>query len=61
MLRKLKDAVPERADQVWSFDEMTASLPPASVAAWTSAIELWESDNTQVNPFVVTTKSKFQF
>lgn len=38
---------------------MTASLPPASVAAWTAAVELWESDNTQVNPFVVTLKSKF--
>lgn len=58
LLRKVKDAVPEKSDQVWAFEQMTASLPPASVATWTSAVELWESDNTQVNPFVVTVKSK---
>lgn len=38
---------------------MTTTLPPASVVTWTTAIELWESDNSQVNPFVVTQKSKF--
>lgn len=40
---------------------MTASVPPESVAAWKAMAELWESDNTQVNPFVVTMKSMFFF
>lgn len=54
LLRKLKDAIAKRVDKVGSFEQMTSS-----VATWTAAIELWESDNKQVNLFVVTMKSAF--
>ena len=60
-MQKLKESVPEQSDQVHAFEQMTATLPPASVVTWTAAIELWESDNSQVNPFVVTQKSEFHF
>ena len=58
LLWKLKDTVSEQGDQVWAFNQIMATLPLASVTNWTAAIELWESDNTQVNPFVATMKSK---
>ncbi|KAF7970361.1 hypothetical protein HWV62_24272 [Athelia sp. TMB] len=51
-LRKIKAAVPERADQVDIFDELSADLQPQQVAAWTVAVEAWENDKKQVNPFV---------
>lgn len=59
LLHKIKDAVPKCNDQIWAFDEVTASIPPESVAEWTTMVECWEADNTQVNPFVITMKSKF--
>lgn len=40
------------------FYEFTESLPAASVLLWTDAVEKWEKDNTEVNPFVPTTKSE---
>lgn len=51
-LRKIKTAVPERADHVWAFEELTANLQPESVAEFTVAVETWEADDTQPNPFV---------
>lgn len=57
-LRKIKDAVPERAQHVDDFEELTENLPPESVAAWTVAVEAWEADRRQVNPFVSIAESK---
>ncbi|KAF7982027.1 hypothetical protein HWV62_30280 [Athelia sp. TMB] len=51
-LRKIKAAVPERADQVEIFEDLSDGLPPQSVAAFTVAVETWEKDKTQPNPFV---------
>lgn len=61
LLRKLKNAVPWRADTLVDFYEFTESLPAASVLQWTEAVEKWENDNTEVNPFVPTAKSESQF
>lgn len=52
-LRKIRDAVPARAEHVSHFDELTSALPPASVLKWTSEVEAWEADNTLTNPFVI--------
>lgn len=51
-LRKIKTAVPDRADHVWAFEELTANLKPESVAEFTVAVEAWEADRKQPNPFV---------
>lgn len=51
-LRKIKAAVPERANHVWAFEDLTANLKPESVAEFTVAVEAWEADRTQPNPFV---------
>lgn len=37
---------------MWAFNELTANLKPESVAAFTVAVEAWEADPTQPNPFV---------
>lgn len=58
MLRKLRNAVPWRKETLMDFYEFTESLPAASVLLWTDAVEKWEKDNTEVNPFVPTTKSE---
>jgi hypothetical protein len=52
-------AVPERNDHVLEYEEYSDSLPAASILMWTDAVEAWEEDNSQVNPFVPTTKSKW--
>ncbi|KAF7970355.1 hypothetical protein HWV62_24332 [Athelia sp. TMB] len=41
-LRKIKAAVPERADHIEVFEDLSENLPPESVAAWTVAVEAWE-------------------
>jgi hypothetical protein len=58
LLRKIKNAVPERAEHVWIYHEFSASLPDSSVAEWKAIVEEWEEDRTATNPFVVTVKSK---
>ena len=39
--------------------EFTESLPTASVIKWTTAVEKWEKDDLEVNPFILTMKSKY--
>ncbi|KZP10423.1 hypothetical protein FIBSPDRAFT_758379 [Athelia psychrophila] len=56
-LRKLKAAVVSRDDHVEDFYTFTESIPAMSVIDWTSIVESWEKDNSQVNPFVPTMKT----
>lgn len=58
LLRKLKAAVVSRDDHVEDFYTFTDSIPAKSVIGWTSSVESWEKDNSKVNPFVPTMKSK---
>lgn len=57
LLRKLRNAVPWRTTTVTDFYDFTESLPAEQVIKWTLAVEKWEDDPTQENPFVPTTKS----
>lgn len=57
LLRKLKNAVPERAEHVWAYHEFSKSLPEAAVSQWREIVETWEKDRSQTNPLVVTVKS----
>jgi hypothetical protein len=57
LLRKLKNAVPERAEHVWNYHEFSKSLPEASVSEWRAMVEAWEKDRMKTNPFVITVKS----
>ena len=59
LLWKLKNAVPWHALTVTDLYEFTESLPAASVIKWMTAIEKWEKDDSEVNPFVPTMKSKY--
>jgi hypothetical protein len=59
LLRKLKNAVPERAEHVWNYHEFSKSLPEASISQWRALVEAWEDDGTKTNPFVITVKSIF--
>lgn len=44
--------MPQRGDHVFVFEELTANLKPESVAEFTVAVEAWEADPKQPNPFV---------
>jgi hypothetical protein len=59
LLRKLKNAVPEGTEHVWAYHEFTRSLLEDLVAEWRIAVEAWEKDQDEVNPFVPTVKSKY--
>ena len=58
LLQKLKNAVLCCADTLVDFYEFTKLLLAASVLQWTEAVEKLENDNTEVNSFVPTAKSK---
>jgi hypothetical protein len=58
LLRKIKNAVPERSEQVWSFLEFSKSLPADSVLKWSEMVERWEKDEDEINPFVATVTSE---
>lgn len=53
----MKEAVPNHGDHNLEFIQLTDSLPAESVALWKEAVELWEADNSNENPFVVKVKS----
>lgn len=52
-------AVPERADHVWAFKELTGNLKPESVAEFTVAVNAWEADSKKPNPFVSLAEGTF--
>jgi hypothetical protein len=58
LLRKIKNAVPERSEQVWSFLEFSKSLPADLVLKWSEMVEQWEKDEDEINPFVATVTSE---
>lgn len=59
LLRRLKNAVPERGEQVFNFLKFTESLLADTVLEWTEMVEKWERDNKEVNPFVIIMPSKW--
>jgi hypothetical protein len=53
LLRKIKTAVIERADQDDNHKQLTGTIPPAAIDEWTLAITQWEEDPVNnPNPFV---------
>jgi hypothetical protein len=58
LLRKIKNTVPERSEQVWSFLEFLKSLPADSVLKWSEMVERWEKDEDEINLFVATVTSE---
>ncbi|KAI0693247.1 hypothetical protein C8T65DRAFT_699285 [Cerioporus squamosus] len=53
LLNKIKKGVPERNTQVCAFRDYMESLPPDAVAEWRTAVESWEADRSQPNPFFI--------
>ncbi|KIM60068.1 hypothetical protein SCLCIDRAFT_26859 [Scleroderma citrinum Foug A] len=56
ILRKVKEAIPERNDHQQDFEELTWSLMlkfPVQLALWKQQVEEWENDLTKPNPFEV--------
>ncbi|OSC96771.1 hypothetical protein PYCCODRAFT_1472340 [Trametes coccinea BRFM310] len=53
LLGKIKKAVPERNAQVSAFEELNAALPKDVTAAWRRAVELWETNPSSPNPFLL--------
>lgn len=59
-MKKLRNAIPCRAEHVNDYIEFSDSIPAASILEWSSLVECWEKDNSQVNPFVPTVKSTYE-
>lgn len=51
--RKFKLAVPECRDHVTTHEAFEDVLLPRDVEEWRTAVEAWEGDNTNPNPFEV--------
>ncbi|KAF8055893.1 hypothetical protein FPV67DRAFT_1679300 [Lyophyllum atratum] len=51
LLRKLKEAISERAEHVSAFTHFDAALPENDTTEWTRLVQLWESDGNNPNPF----------
>lgn len=61
MLKKITVAVPKRTQHMRDFYEFERALPKETVALWTKAVQLWEGDNTQVNPFKTAFKGTYVY
>lgn len=58
MLEKAKNAVIEWGDHKSVFEEFHHGLPKNVTAEWQKAVEQWENDAKEPNPFVRTQSSK---
>lgn len=58
-MRKLRNAIPCRAEHVNDFFEFSDSIPASSIIEWTTMVEKWESNNEETNLFVPTVKSEY--
>ncbi|KAJ7099018.1 hypothetical protein C8R44DRAFT_593419, partial [Mycena epipterygia] len=56
MLDRIQKAVGEMVDKQQDFLETEASLPKETIEPWTKAMELWELDPRNANPFNVAEK-----
>ncbi|KAL1948929.1 hypothetical protein VTO73DRAFT_10735 [Trametes versicolor] len=53
LLDKVKKAVPEANLQVAAFEDFNAALPQETTHNWQTAVERWEADRAQPNPFLM--------
>lgn len=58
-LRKVKEAVEQRSEQVVAFEQFHTSLATGSTTLWLQAVEEWERDPKKVNPFVPTQRGEY--
>lgn len=59
MLTKIQEAVPRTNEFVLEHADFTESLDVNAVLQWREAVELWEQDASNPNPFERTVKSEF--
>ncbi|KAF9457802.1 hypothetical protein BDZ94DRAFT_1285142 [Collybia nuda] len=57
MLTKIKEAVPARSEHRQALQDFEASIPPTVIEEWKLAVENWEKDASQPNPFKTKTKA----
>lgn len=64
MLRKMKDALPERENHREAFEDLDDGLRGeygATLEQWREQVEAWERDAAQPNPFERKAESKYEF
>ena len=54
LLRKIIAAGREMAEHTIDHQQLENTLLPETLSEWTSAVECWEQDTSQPNPFAVT-------
>ncbi|KAJ3007171.1 hypothetical protein NUW54_g3646 [Trametes sanguinea] len=52
LLTRIKAAVPQREVHVAAFDEYHAALPSEQTSVWLKAVEAWEANPSNSNPFL---------
>jgi hypothetical protein len=57
-MKKIRDAVPMRNDQIIAFQDFEATISEELVTQWRAAVELWEEDPNAPNPFKVEKRCK---
>lgn len=60
-MKRIRDAVPMRNDQILAFQSFQATIPAELVAQWSAAVELWEKDSNAPNPFKAEKRCKEMF
>ncbi|RDB18343.1 hypothetical protein Hypma_000426 [Hypsizygus marmoreus] len=57
LLRKIKNAVSDRSDQVFRYHQFELGIPKHHVDRWKEELKLWEDDHRNPNPFETRYKS----
>ena len=51
LLRKMKEALPQRAEHTHNLHQLESIIDPSQLATWRAEVEAWEADNGKPNPF----------
>ncbi|KAG5219381.1 CxC2 domain-containing protein [Salix suchowensis] len=60
LLRRMKEAVPECSTHTENHRELEAQIEEATITEWRTMVEIWESDRSKPNPYMVETTALSQ-
>ena len=58
LLRKIMAAAREMAEHTIGHQQLESTISTENIAEWTDAVEAWEKDTSQPNPFAVNSTGK---
>ncbi|KAF9487933.1 hypothetical protein BDN71DRAFT_1478250 [Pleurotus eryngii] len=60
LLRRMKEAVPECSTHTENHRELEAQIEEATITEWRTMVEIWKSDRSKPNPYMVETTALSQ-